>query len=370
MIIVRGIDLFIFDFLADVIKTSTSILNSASGWLMISFIIAGLLHNLISPERFQRSIGNTKISSLLKSTISGMLLPICSCGVIPIGISMYYSGAYLGPVLAFMTSTPIINPVAVILSFGLLGPKITLIYVIAGFLVPMIVGMLGNHLSGRELFMPGLEGQTIELEEEKLSVGEKIKEGMMWSFQELAPTISKYVILGMLMAGAIMTVFPHDLIQKYLGNPGVLSLANVSILACVMYVCAVGHIPFIAALVASGASPGIAITFLIAGAATNLPELISMYKVIGKRTVCIYSLTLVISSWIVGYITNKLLGGSAMTGPFARDTSVKFANTILLNIPDFAKYICTMIIFILFVKAILPEIKNLISGLSIKKTNA
>ncbi|MDO7204721.1 permease [Paraclostridium bifermentans] len=50
-----------------------------------------------------------------------------------------------------------------------------------------------------------------------------------------------------------------------------------------MYVCAVGHIPFIAALVASGASPGIAITFLIAGAATNLPELISMYKVIGRE---------------------------------------------------------------------------------------
>lgn len=362
--------MFIFDFLVDVIKTSTSILNSASGWLMISFVIAGLLHNLISPERFQRSIGNTKISSLLKSTISGMLLPICSCGVIPIGISMYYSGAYLGPVLAFMTSTPIINPVAVILCLGLLGPKITLIYVISGFLVPMIVGMLGNHLSGKELFMPGIDGEKIELEEENIGVGEKIKEGMLWSFQELAPTISKYVILGMLMAGAIMTVFPQDLIQKYLGNPGVLSLANISILACVMYVCAVGHIPFIAALVASGASPGIAITFLIAGAATNLPELISMYKVIGRRTVLIYSTTLVISSWIVGYITNKLLGGTAVTGPFARDTSIKFANNILLNIPDFMKYICTALIFVLFVKAIMPEIKKIVSTFTKESSKA
>ncbi len=48
-----------------------------------------------------------------------MFLPICSCGVIPLGISMYYSGAYLGPVLAFMTSTPIINPIAVVLCLGL-----------------------------------------------------------------------------------------------------------------------------------------------------------------------------------------------------------------------------------------------------------
>ncbi len=80
-----------------------------------------------------------------------MLLPICSCGVIPIGISMYYSGAYLGPVLAFMTSTPIINPIAVVLSLGLLGPDITIIYVISGFVVPIIVGLLGNYLGKNEL---------------------------------------------------------------------------------------------------------------------------------------------------------------------------------------------------------------------------
>ncbi|MDU6249979.1 MAG: permease, partial [Paeniclostridium sordellii] len=145
--------MYILEFFKDVLYSSISILNGASGWLIISFVIAGLLHNLISPQRFQRSLGNTKISSLLKSTVSGMLLPICSCGVIPIGISMYFSGAYLGPVLAFMTSTPIINPIAVILSLGLLGPDVTIIYVIAGFTIPMIVGILGNKLGGPELYI-------------------------------------------------------------------------------------------------------------------------------------------------------------------------------------------------------------------------
>ena len=113
-------------------------LNGASGWLIISFFLAGVLHNVLSPRKFQHHLGNRKISSLIKATISGMFLPICSCGVIPIGISMYYSGAYLGPVLAFMTSTPVINPIAVVLSMGLLGPKISIIYVFSGFFVPMI----------------------------------------------------------------------------------------------------------------------------------------------------------------------------------------------------------------------------------------
>ena len=130
-------------------------LNGASGWLVISFFLAGILHNLLSPGKFQHHLGNRKISSLIKATISGMFLPICSCGVIPIGISMYYSGAYLGPVLAFMTSTPVINPIAIVLSMGLLGPKITIIYVLSGFFIPMIVGVLGNVFGGSQISING-----------------------------------------------------------------------------------------------------------------------------------------------------------------------------------------------------------------------
>lgn len=356
--------MFLFDFIKDIISTSISILNGASGWLVISFIIAGLLHNFLTPDKLQKSLGNKKISSIFKSTLSGMLLPICSCGVIPIGISMYYSGVYLGPVLAFMTSTPVINPIAIVLSFGLLGPQITLIYVISGFVVPLIVGVLGNKLGKDEVcikFDEDEEELAIELEEEKRSFFENIVDGLKWSFGELALTISKYVIIGMLVAGFITTVFPNSVIQKYLGNPGVLSLGSIAILACVMYVCAVGHIPFIAALVASGASPGVAITFLIAGAATNLPELISIYNVIGKRAVIIYSTTLTICALVIGYITNKLMIGLSNFTTFEEtQSSIAIANKIMLNIPEPMKYICSLIIFIFFIKALWPKIRKVV----------
>jgi hypothetical protein len=72
---------------------------------------------------FQRALGNKSVSALFKATVSGMLLPICSCGVIPLGLGLYYSGAYLGPVLAFMVATPIINPAAVIL-FWMMSPSL------------------------------------------------------------------------------------------------------------------------------------------------------------------------------------------------------------------------------------------------------
>lgn len=355
----------IFEAIRDTIISAISMLNGASGWLVISFILAGFLHNLITPKKFQKSLGNKKLSSIFKSTVSGMFLPICSCGVIPIGISMYYSGVYLGPVLAFMTSTPVINPIAVILSLGLLGPNITIIYVISGFIVPFIVGVLGNVLGKDEVCIAQEDDDeyvSIELEEEKKSFIDNIIDGLRWSFGELALTISKYVVMGMLVAGFITTIFPTSIIQRYLGNPGVLSLGSVAILACVMYVCAVGHIPFIAALVASGASPGVAITFLIAGAATNLPELISIYNVIGKRTVIIYSTTLTVCSLAIGYITNKLLSNNVSSINYqSNSSSIELANKIMLNIPDNIEYICSFIIIIFFVKSILPKVKEVVS---------
>lgn len=354
----------VFSGIKDTLISALTALNGASGWLMISFFLAGILHNVLSAKKFQNHLGNRKISSLMKATVSGMFLPICSCGVIPLGISMYYSGAYLGPVLAFMTSTPIINPIAVVLCLGLLGPKITLIYVLSGFFVPMLVGILGNHFGGRQICVNyGVESEDefgiIELEEEESTLWQKLKDGIRWSFEDLSLTVSKYVVLGMICAGFITTVFPSAVIQKYLGSPDFISLGSIAVLACIMYVCAIGHIPFIAALVASGAAPGIAITFLIAGAATNLPELISISKVIGKKSAAIYSLTLVISSIIIGYITNLIVpvGYLAIAGGYASE-SIKIANRMMLNIPIEASYICTAAIIGLAVIAVTPKIRK------------
>lgn len=249
----------ITEFLMSIFQSAWSMLNSSSHWIIFSFIVAGLLHEFIKPENMRKtSVGSTKFSGVFWTTVSGMLLPICSCGTIPLGISLYYSGAYLGPTLTFMTSTPIINPLAVLMSWGLLGKEITIIYVITGFVGPMIIGTIANRLAGDELHI-GLRNKKyggsevsviletdedeedtssgmIQLEFEEMTFWEKIKSGLRWSATELAVTISKYSITGMLMAGVLFTIMPQSFIQDYLGQPGVISLLGIAVIACFMYV--------------------------------------------------------------------------------------------------------------------------------------
>lgn len=359
--------MLVLEFIKNILLTSISLLNGASGWLVFSYIIAGLLHDVISPVRFQKALGNKKISSIFKVTLSSICLPICSCGTIPLGISLYYSGAYVGPTLAFMASTPVLNPIALILSFGLLGKELTFINIIAGFLLPFIIGIIGNKLGGNEVRKPNLEEEiaTISLEEaDKLSLLDKFKSGLKWVSEDLAITLSKYVVLGMLFGGFILTAFPDSFIKQYLGNPSMLSLWNVALLGTFMYVCAVGHIPFIAALIASGASPGAAITFLMAGAATNIPELLSIYKMIGKRTAIIYGGVVTVFALIVGYLTNLwLMPDFEPAINYNRiDKSIEGANALLISIPEPLKYICSIIVFIFFLKGLLPKIAALFGG--------
>lgn len=350
--------------LSDILLTAWDILGDVSPWLVVSFIMAGLLRQFLNPAKFQRALGNKGLLAIIKATLSGMLLPICSCGVIPLGLGMYYTGAYLGPTLAFMVATPIINPAAVLLAYGLLGPQIATIYLIGGFLVPVFIGLVGNALAGEEIKAPGLEAhiEEVNLEsEENISLGEKLKIGCSWGIFELGTMVGKYIVFGVLLAGILIVAIPQHLIQGYLGAPGMISIFGVAVLGSVIYVCAVGHIPLVAALVATGAAPGVAITFLMTGAATNLPELLSIYKMIGKRAMLIYSSLVVASSLLIGWLANQyLLPGFV---PFYNldkgRQAIGLANRLIISVPEPLQITCSLVVLLLFLRAYRPLAANL-----------
>lgn len=346
--------LWIKRMIKDFLLSGWQLLNISSFWLVSSFFLCGLLHIVLRPEFMQKNLGNTKLSSLVKATISGMLLPICSCGVVPLALSLYYSGAYLGPTLAFLVATPVINPAAVLLSLALLGPQLTTIYVITGFVLPMIIGVIGNKWGKNELVSPMAAAMAEAMANApantfvtvKTPWHKKIYSGLDWAVRSLGLQVSRYVLVGILFAALLLTIIPASFIQDYLSSPDLISLLGVVLLGAVMYVCAVGHIPFIAALVAAGAAPGVAITFLLSGAATNLPELISIYKLIGKRTVVIYTGTVVIASLIIGYLTNILLmhGFTPVFDLSHAQSSIDLANKMSLAVPAWVENICSLII--------------------------
>lgn len=325
----------------------------SSEWIVISLILSGIIHAFVRPQSLQKSIGNKKLSSLIKTTISGALLPICSCGVLPLALSLYRTGAYLGPTLSFLVATPIINPAAIIVAFAMLGKEITIIYILCGIFLPLIIGMLGNIFGGKELISPEvlkLQSMNIKIPEntyvDKTPWYKKLFNGILWGFNNLGIEISRFILLGTLFGAILITVIPQSFVMQYLSNPKLVSIIGITAVGCIMYVCALGHIPFIAALISAGASPGIAITFLITGVATNISELISIYKLIGKRTLIIYLISMLFFGILIGYITNILLTDS-FTPIFDLSNSkkqIEIANNLNIAFPDWFRNICAVVV--------------------------
>jgi len=135
----------------------------------------------------------------------------------------------------------------------------------------------------------------------------RIWRGLRWGLLELGPTVGFYLAVGILLAGAVMVAVPDAWLERYLGGDALLSLLVVAVLGAVIYVCAVAHIPLVATLLAAGAAPGAAIVFLLTGTATNLPEIIALYKTIGRRVVVLYVTMLVGLSFLAGLAINAWL---------------------------------------------------------------
>jgi len=318
-------------------------------WLVISFVVCGVLHAFLRPEILQRALGNTRFLSLLKATVSGVLLPLCSCGVMPLALGLYYSGAYLGPTLAFLVATPVINPAAAILAFALLGPQIATIYVVSGFALPLLVGFLGNKFGGPELFSPAAAGRNcLPQSANTVSVPfwSRVKGGLSWGFNDLAIQTCRFIVLGIIFAALLLTLIPTPFIQNYLSSPKLISLVGITLLGAVMYVCALGHIPFIAALVAAGAAPGVAVTFLLSGVATNLPEMVSIWRLIGKRAVIIYTGAVVFFGIALGYLTNIFLADNFMPqfDLSGTEKSVALVNVLSVDFPYWFKVLTAALV--------------------------
>lgn len=343
----------------------------SSEWIIISLILSGVIHAFVKPQRLQKSIGNKKISSLIKTTISGAILPICSCGVLPLALSLYRTGAYLGPTLSFLVATPIINPAAIILSFAMLGKEITIIYLLCGILLPIIIGIIGNILGGKEL----ISSEVLKLKSMNITIPEnnyvdktvwykKLYMGILWGFNTLGIEISRFILIGTLLGALLITVIPQSFIMHYLSNPKLISIIGITIIGCVMYVCALGHIPFIAALISAGASPGIAITFLVTGVATNISEMISIYKLIGKRTLIIYVFSMIFFGILIGYLTNVFLYNKFI--PIFDLSNVQkqiqIANNINITFPNWFKNSCAVVILFMglysWFMMLIKKIKN------------
>ncbi|MEM8680282.1 MAG: permease, partial [Planctomycetota bacterium] len=114
--------------------------------LLVGLLVAGVFRKLMGPEAVVRLFGGTGWRSLPQSWLWGMLLPVCSLGVIPIAYELRRAGLKGGAILAFALTAPLFNPLSLLYGLTLSTPMVIIAFACGSLLVVTVVGLLWDAL--------------------------------------------------------------------------------------------------------------------------------------------------------------------------------------------------------------------------------
>lgn len=294
------------EYLLHVLRAVVGIVNEMSPYLLLGFLLAGIMHAFIPDGWFMKYLSGNTMRSVINAAIFGVPLPLCSCGVIPTAMSFRREGASKGAVVSFLIATPQTGVDSIFATYSLMGLPFAVVRPVAALFTAVIGGTFVNwgEREGAET-LPA-DASRAYSEQPHLSFADRCVEALKFGFVEMMEDIGKWLVVGLVVAGLITVLVPDSFFAIFKDNT-ILSMLLVLCISVPMYICATGSIPIAVALMVKGLTPGAALVMLMAGPACNLASILVVNKVLGKKTLLLYLTAIVGGSILFGFGIDYLL---------------------------------------------------------------
>ncbi|MYM57133.1 permease [Thalassovita mangrovi] len=272
----------------------------------------GVVRSFFSPEKTRAVLSGRRegIGNVLASGL-GVLTPFCSCSAVPLFIGFVSAGVPLGVTFSFLIAAPMVNEVALVLLFGLVGWQVALTYLGFGLAIAVVAGLIIGKLR--------LEGWLQDwvrdihsganapelLEGEHLTMTDRYRLGIE-AVREIFAKVWIWIIAGIAMGALIHGYVPEDLMARIMGADAWWSVPAAVVMGIPMYTNAAGVIPIIEALLGKGAALGTVLAFMMSVIALSLPEMIILHQVLKLRLIAVFIGTVASGILAVGYLFNLL----------------------------------------------------------------
>lgn len=307
-------------------------------YLVFGFAVAGILHQLIRRDLIVRHLGGNTVTAVAKASLFGIPLPLCSCGVVPVALSLFKRGASRGATTSFLISTPETGVDSILVTYGMLGPIFAIVRPVAAFFNGLLGGMAVVWTTPRdERKHPGGAGDVAEKaggasggsccssgdchaggrEEDAPHVPfftwRSLALAFQYGFVEFPRDIANWLVVGIVAAGVLSWAMPPNFLGEHLGG-GFGAMVVMALAGIPMYICASASVPFVAVLVSQGGlSAGAALVFLMTGPATNAASLLLVARMLGRRTAACYLASIVFTSFLFGWLLDLYYALSGAT---------------------------------------------------------
>lgn len=322
--------------------------QESAPWLLLGLLIAGIMNVLIPMDVLKKHLGKKDLFSIIKAAIIGAPLPLCSCGVIPAAIGLRRAGASKPTTSSFLVATPETGVDSISVSYALLGPFMAIVRPIVAVISAIYVGILTLFFTrNEEDISKATETETKKsccaskkeesvkeepiakeenesccskkvvveksccasespIEEDKqISWVSKAVDILKFSSGKLLNDITRWLVLGLLVAAIIKTWVPESFLIQW--GDGFMAMVVMALIGIPMYICATASTPIAAGFLAAGVSPGAVLVFMLAGPATNLSTMGMIRQEMGNRTLYAYLFGIISASIGFGYLVNWMV---------------------------------------------------------------
>lgn len=314
--------------------------------LIFGILVAAAITVYVDPEKMRKALMKKSGVSIGASVVFGAFTPFCACGTMAVVVAMMTTALPWGPIMAFLTASPLMSPDEFILYSGIVSIKFAMALTAASLIIGLGSGILTHWIEKKTGF---LAGQARFTEVRKASAccsesvvlpmavggsapsaccGEKAPVNSSTPSKLSAhPFILKYKVkellkvfytVGVKQVLVYFTLFaaigfminrfvPATLIMQYLGSGNRFAVPLLAMIGLPLYVNGSSAIPLINALIAGGASQGALLAFMITGPGTSAGVIAGLMTIMKKRALALYVAYLIVFAIVLGYLYDLLL---------------------------------------------------------------
>jgi uncharacterized membrane protein YraQ (UPF0718 family) len=293
---------FYYSYTYKIIVDSLELLKELWIYLFIGIIFTAIFQSFIDKKKLSDWVKKHSHISIIGAAAFGVISPLGTYVCIPMAGSLYRKGTPLGPLMAFLVASPILNPTIFMLTVGAFGYSLALVRLFSGVLLGVFAGYLFTYL-GKKV------GEVTIIEEEMPDnpSSEPQRTFLQKFFKEFKGStvyMVKYFSLAIIIAAAIKNVITVDQVEWLLGSGSFMSIVFAAGAGIPLYSCGGAAIPVLYQLAEMGMTKGAILAFFISGPSTRISNLVIVNSVFNIRILFIYLTIVIIGAVMFGFLYN------------------------------------------------------------------
>jgi len=241
----------------------------------------------IPQDKLRSWLSKRGIFGNVLAAIVGSLTPFCACSTIPMTLGLLKAGAPFGPVMSFVISSPLLNPIIITMIGALMGIKACLLYFSITFIGSVVFGIILDKFGGAAWVKDVQVKQSCcgtVTPQEPETFSEKIRVSFRSAWKDFKGVLP-FLLIGVAIGAGIYGYMPQEFVISLAGPNNPFAIPVAAVIGIPLYIRAETAIPIGLSLADKGMSMGAVIALIIGGAGMAIPEMSMLAGIFRKRLV-------------------------------------------------------------------------------------